>query len=277
MRLIIENDDERVAETAANYIKKRILDFAPTETRPFVLGLPTGSTPVQTYEKLVAMHKRGELSFEFVVSFNMDEYCDLPREHAESYWTFMHKHLFSHVDIKKENINMLDGNAEDLAKECNEYEAKIASVGGIELFLAGLGADGHIAFDEPGSSLSSRTRVKTLASSTIRDNSRFFGGDVSAVPKRALTVGVATVMDSREVVMLITGAHKALALSKCVEEGVSHMWTASALQLHPRAMVICDEDATLELRVKTVKYFKGIMETMQMTDSEAIPEGHCKV
>ena len=147
--------------------------------------------------------------------------------------------------------------------ECDAYEAHIASLGGIELFLGGIGPDGHIAFNEPGSSLTSRTRVKTLAYDTIIANSRFFGNDMAAVPKMALTVGVGTIMDAREVLVIISGASKARALYECIENGVSHMWTVSALQLHARACVVCDEDATLELKVKTVRYFKGIQETQE--------------
>lgn len=124
------------------------------------------------------------------------------------------------------------------------------------VFILGIGPDGHIAFNEPGSSLSSRTRVKTLAQDTLEANARFFGNDINKVPKQALTVGVGTVMDAKEVMILITGSHKAFALYKAIEEGINHMWTVSAFQQHPRTLVICDEDATLELRVKTVKYFK---------------------
>ncbi|OTF78573.1 glucosamine-6-phosphate isomerase 2-like protein, partial [Euroglyphus maynei] len=142
---------------------------------------------------------------------------------------------------------------------CEQFEKKILEHGGIELFVGGIGPDGHIAFNEPGSSLASRTRVKTLALDTIVANARFFQNDYSKVPGQALTVGVGTVMDSREVIILITGVHKALALSKAIEEGVNHMWTVSAFQLHPKTLFICDEDATQELRVKTVKYFKGLM------------------
>jgi len=137
----------------------------------------------------------------------------------------------------------------------------IEDLGGIELFLGGIGPDGHIAFNEPGSSLASRTRVKTLAYDTIVANSRFFGGDIAKVPTMALTVGVGTVMDAREVLILITGVSKALALHKCIEEGVSHMWTVSCLQQHPRACIVCDEDATLECKVKTIRYFKGLQDT----------------
>ena len=163
-----------------------------------------------------------------------------------------------HLDIKPENAHLLDGNAPDLVAECNRYEALIAQHGGIELFLGGIGPDGHIAFNEPGSSLTSRTRVKTLAYDTIVANSRFFDNDISKVPKMALTVGVGTVMDAREVLIIISGIGKAYALYKCIEEGVSHMWTVSAIQMHPRACVVCDDDATMELRVKTVKYFKEV-------------------
>ncbi|KAJ2325105.1 Glucosamine-6-phosphate isomerase (Glucosamine-6-phosphate deaminase) (GNPDA) (GlcN6P deaminase) [Coemansia sp. RSA 2673] len=188
----------------------------------------------------------------------MDEYVGLPRDHPESYHSFMWSHLFKHIDIPPENVNILNGNADDLQAECERYEAKILSYGGIELFMGGIGPDGHIAFNEPGSSLQSRTRVKTLAYETIIANARFFGGDVSKVPKLALTVGVGTVMDAREVVVIITGANKAIALAKCIEEGVNHMWTVSAIQTHPRSLVVCDDDATLELHVKTVRYFKSI-------------------
>jgi glucosamine-6-phosphate deaminase len=182
-----------------------------------------------------------------------DEYIGIPREHPESYHTFMYKHFFSHVNVHPKNIHILNGNAPDLEAECVAYEAAIKSHGGIDLFLGGIGPDGHIAFNEPGSSLASRTRVKTLAYDTIIANSRFFGNDLEKVPKMALTVGVQTVLEAREVVIIITGAHKALALQKCIEGGVNHMWTLSSLQLHPHPMIVVDEDATLELQVKTVK------------------------
>lgn len=165
----------------------------------------------------------------------------------------MYKHFFSHVNVHPRNIHILNGNAPDLEEECVAYEASIKAHGGIDLFLGGIGPDGHIAFNEPGSSLASRTRVKTLAYDTILANSRFFGNDLEKVPKMALTVGVQTVLEAREVVIIITGAHKALALQRCIEGGVNHMWTLSSLQLHPHPMIVVDEDATLELQVKTVK------------------------
>ncbi|OLY84469.1 Glucosamine-6-phosphate isomerase 1 [Smittium mucronatum] len=263
MRLIIRDDQESAAYYTANYIKKRILEFGPTSERPFVLGLPTGSSPIPVYKHLVQFYKNKELSFEHVITFNMDEYVGLPRDHPESYHTFMFSNFFKHIDIKPENINMLNGNCEELQNECQRYEDEIARVGGIELFLGGIGPDGHIAFNEPGSSMKSRTRVKTLAYETVLANARFFGGDVNKVPKLALTVGVATVTDAREVVIIIAGAHKAIALAKCIEEGVNHMWTVSAIQLHPSAMIVCDEDATLELHVKTVRYFKSIEQVQE--------------
>ncbi|KAG1468711.1 hypothetical protein G6F56_003677 [Rhizopus delemar] len=248
MRLIVREDYEEVTSYVANYVKERINQFNPSEQRPFVLGLPTGSSPVGVYKKLVEMHKTGDISFQHVVTFNMDEYVGIPRDHPESYHSFMWKHFFMHVDINPDNVHILNGNAPDLDEECKAFEMTIAQMGGVELFLGGIGPDGHIAFNEPGSSLTSRTRVKTLAYETIIANARFFDGDVSQVPKLALTVGVATVMDARE----------AIALANCIEGGVNHMWTVSAIQMHPKGMIVCDEDATLELHMKTVKYFKSI-------------------
>ncbi|KAJ3786331.1 glucosamine-6-phosphate isomerase [Lentinula aff. detonsa] len=256
--LIIRENAPSVGDYIANYICRRINDFDPTAEKPFVLGLPTGSSPIPTYKALIKLVKAGKLSFKHVVTFNMDEYVGLPQDHSESYHTFMFREFFSHVDIPPSQVHILNGNATDLIAECNSYEEKIKEYGGIELFLGGIGEDGHIAFNEPGSSLASRTRIKTLAYDTILANARFFNNDISAVPHMALTVGVATVLDSREIVVVVTGQRKALALSKAIEGGVNHLWTLSALQLHPWALVVADEDATAELRVKTVKYFKSI-------------------
>jgi len=268
MRLIVRDNADGACEYVARYIIRRINDFAPTPEQPFVLGLPTGSSPEAVYKYLVQAHKDGKISFKNVITFNMDEYVNLPEDHPESYHSFMYKHFFSHVDVQPQNVNLLDGNAPDLRAECATYEQKIRAAGGIDLFLGGVGPDGHIAFNEPGSSLASRTRVKTLAEDTIRANSRFFNHDVSQVPKRALTVGVQTVMEAREVVIIVTGPHKALALQKCVEGGVNHMWTLSALQMHPQSLIAVDEDATLELQVKTVKYFKSIEQVAAQEDGD---------
>lgn len=258
MRLVIHPDYDACSVWAAYHIAGRINEAQPTAQKPFVLGLPTGSTPLGTYRKLIELNKAGKVSFEHVVTFNMDEYVGLPADHPQSYHFFMWDNFFNHINIKKENVHILNGMAKDLAAECAAYEKAIADVGGIDLFLGGVGVDGHLAFNEPGSSLSSRTRVKSLTSDTIQVNSRFFGGDISQVPTTALTVGVGTVTDAREVLVLITGRNKMHALRHAVEEGISQMWTISALQLHPKAVIVCDEDATEELKVGTVKYFKDI-------------------
>ncbi len=258
MRIIIHENYSALSKWVAYYVAGRINSFKSTENKLFVLGLPTGSSPIGTYEHLVDLHEHGKVSFENVVTFNMDEYVNLPEDHPASYHYFMQHHLFSHIDIPPENVNILNGNAVDLEKECDEYERKIKELGGIRLFLGGIGADGHIAFNEPGSSLSSRTRVKTLNYDTKLENSRFFDNDISNVPGTALTVGVGTVMDSEEILIIVSGHKKARALQMAVEEGVSHMWTVSVLQLHKKSMIVCDEDATEELKVGTVKYFKDI-------------------
>ncbi|MBF1067245.1 MAG: glucosamine-6-phosphate deaminase [Porphyromonadaceae bacterium] len=258
MRLIIQPDYTGISQWAAEYVVSKINAAKPTAQKPFVLGLPTGSSPLGMYRALVAAHQAGRVSFEHVVTFNMDEYVGIPEEHPESYHTFMWKNFFQHIDIKKENVHILNGNASDLEAECKAYEAAIEAVGGIDLFLGGIGPDGHIAFNEPGSSLSSRTRIKTLTTDTIIANSRFFGGDVNQVPKTALTVGVATVMSAREVLILVNGHGKARALQQAVEGSINQMWTITALQLHPKGIIVCDEAACIELKVGTYNYFKDI-------------------
>ena len=258
MRVIIESDYEAASKWAANYVTMRINGFGPSQDMPFLLGLPTGSSPLGMYKELIELNKAGKVSFKNVVTFNMDEYVNIPKDHPESYHSFMWNNFFSHIDISEENVNILNGNAPDLEAECERYEDKIEELGGIELFVGGIGPDGHIAFNEPGSSLSSRTRVKTLTYDTIIANSRFFDGDLDKVPKTALTVGVGTVLDSEEVLIIVSGHNKALALKQVIEEGINHMWTVSALQTHPRGIIVCDDEATAELKVGTVKYFKDI-------------------
>jgi glucosamine-6-phosphate deaminase len=258
MRLIIQPDYGKLSQWAANYMVKKINAFAPSANQPVVLGLPTGSSPLGTYRELVRLYKEGQISFKHVVTFNMDEYVGIPQEHPESYHSFMWNNFFSHIDIPKENVNILNGNAPDLEVECRRYEDKIKSYGGIHLFLGGIGPDGHIAFNEPGSSLASRTRVKTLTTDTIIANSRFFDNDLAKVPKTALTVGVGTVLDAQEVLIIVNGHNKARALYHAVEGSVTQMWTISALQMHPKGIIVCDEDATAELKVGTYKYFKDI-------------------
>lgn len=258
MRLIPLESSKDVGLWSARHIVNRINAFKPTADRPFVLGLPTGSTPLNTYVRLIELHKAGEVSFKHVVTFNMDEYVGLEKHHPQSYHTFMHDNFFSHVDIQPENINLLNGNASDITAECKRYEDKIKSYGKIHLFMGGVGNDGHIAFNEPASSLSSRTRIKTLTEETRLANSRFFDNDINQVPKFALTIGVGTLMDAIEIMILVTGHKKAQALAAAVEGCVNHLWTVSALQLHPKAILVCDEPSTMELKIKTVKYFREL-------------------
>ena len=182
MRVIIENNAAEAGRWAAHYVAAQINAKAAACGEPFVLGLPTGSTPLGMYSELIALNKAGKVSFANVVTFNMDEYVGLPEEHPESYHSFMWNNFFSHIDIKRENVNILNGNAADLDAECASYEERIAAAGGIDLFIGGVGEDGHLAFNEPFSSLESRTRVKTLTEDTIIVNSRFFDNDVTKVP-----------------------------------------------------------------------------------------------
>ncbi len=258
MRLVIQPDYENLARWTASYIARKIELFKPTAEKPFVLGLPTGSSPLGVYSELISLYKLGKVSFKNVVTFNMDEYVGLAPDHPQSYHFFMWENLFSHVDIKRENVNILNGMAEDIKAECQRYEDKITAMGGIDLFLGGIGIDGHIAFNEPGSSLTGRTRDKELNLDTRIANSRFFGNDIDRVPRLALTVGVGTIMDAREVLIIVNGHNKARALQHVVEGAISQMWTASAIQMHRRAMVVCDEASTYELKVGTFKHFLDI-------------------
>jgi glucosamine-6-phosphate deaminase len=258
MRVIIQPSYDLLSKWAANYVAKRINEFGPKESRPFILGCPTGSSPLGMYRELIKLYEDGKVSFRNVVTFNMDEYVGIPEEHPESYHSFMWNNFFSHIDIRKENVNILNGNASDLEAECARYEEKIRNYGGINLFLGGIGPDGHIAFNEPGSSLTSRTRKKELTTDTIIANSRFFDNDINQVPKTALTVGVGTVMDAKEVLIVVNGHNKARALQHAIEEPISHMWTVSALQMHQHGIIVCDEAACDELKVGTFNYFKDI-------------------
>lgn len=253
MKVIIQENYDKMCQWAAEHIISAI--NAHKGDKPFVMGLPTGSSPVGVYKKLAAANKAGRVSFKNVVTFNMDEYVGLSHEHEQSYWKFMHDNLFDHIDIPAENVNILNGMADDLEAECARYEAKIASYGGIDLFLGGIGVDGHLAFNEPFTSLNSRTGVRDLTSDTIIVNSRFFDFDITKVPTKALSVGVGTVTDAREVLILINGHNKARALANSVEGGISQKWTCSALQLHNNATIACDEAACGELTVDTYKYF----------------------
>lgn len=258
MRLIIKPDYREMSSFAADLIINRIILANPTQEKPFVLGLPTGSTPIGMYECLVKAYKEGRVSFKNVVTFNMDEYVGIPEDHPESYHSFMSRNLFSHIDCPTSNINILNGNAPDLEAECRRYEEKIDSYGGIDLFIGGIGSDGHIAFNEPYSSFKSKTRIKTLTQDTRLANARFFENNPQLVPDKALTVGIATVLNAKEVLILANGHGKARALKEAVEGAISQAWPISALQTHPHGFIVCDDAATYELKVGTYRYFKDI-------------------
>ena len=258
MNVIIRDNQHEASLWAARHIADAIRAKAARTAEPFVLGLATGSTPIETYAELIRMYKAGELSFRNVVTFNMDEYVGLPVEHPESYHSFMDKYLFNHIDIPRENIHLLDGNAPDLKAECEAYEAAIVAAGGIDLFLGGVGEDGHLAFNEPFSSLKSRTRVMDLTYDTLLVNSRFFEGDINKVPKQAMSVGVATVLSAAEVLILAIGHKKARAIAQAVEGPLTHVVTLSALQDHPCGTIVVDDLAAGELKVNTYRYFKQI-------------------
>lgn len=257
MNLIITENYDAMSAKAAAIVAEAINKFKPSEGHPrFVLGLPTGGTPIGMYKALIDLNRAGKVSFKNVITFNMDEYVALDVNHPESYHSFMFRNFFDHIDIDRNNIHILDGNAPDISKECADYEKAIAAAGGIDLFVGGIGPDGHIAFNEPASSLTSRTRQVALTMDTIIANSRFFDNDINKVPKSAVTVGVGTVCDARAVLILVNGHNKARALHHAIEGGISQMWPISALQLHPDATIIADEDACDELKVSTYRYFR---------------------
>ena len=259
MRVIIENNYQDISKWVSLYIKDKINNAKYT---PFVLGLPTGSTPLQVYKNLIEYYKNGELSFKNVITFNMDEYVGLSPDNRQSYHYFMVNNFFNHIDIPKENINLLNGMAEDIELECDKYEKNIQKHG-IDLFLCGIGSDGHIAFNEPGSSFSSTTRIKTLSEETIIDNYRFFN-TIEEVPTQALTVGIKTIMSAKEIIIMASGIKKAKAIRECIEGCISNQWTCTMSQHHPKCIVICDKKATMELKMKTYKYYKNLQKVIDL-------------
>lgn len=232
----------------AEYIISSIKSFNPTPERPFVLGLPTGSTPEPVYAHLVRAYQNGEISFKNVVTFNMDEYVGLDPENNQSYHYFMNHHFFNHVDIPRENINILDGQAQDIEKECADYERKIKEIGGIHLFMGGIGPNGHIAFNEVGSSANSVTRKIALAESTIKANSRFFSSP-EEVPRYALSVGISTVLSAREVIILAFGQAKANAVRQSLKGEISSNCPGSFMRLHDRAMFVLDNASATDYKM----------------------------
>lgn len=245
MQVIVKNSYEEMCLWAAEHIAEAINGHK--ENRPFILGLPTGSTPLGVYKKLIEFNKEGKVSFKNVVTFNMDEYVGLPESHPESYHSFMFNNFFNYIDIPRENINILNGNASDIAAECDRYEKKLASYGYADLFMGGIGVDGHVAFNEPGSPLDSRTRQMPLEMETRVVNSRFFDNDPNKVPATALTIGVGTFLDSKEVMILANGENKAEAVFQSVKGKVSEQWTCSATQTHKKATFVCDTKAASKL------------------------------
>ncbi len=255
MRLVIKRDYAELSQYVARYVAQSINSFVPTTQKQFVLGLPTGSTPLGAYQHLVLLYKEGKVSFRDVVTFNMDEYCELESSHPQSYHTFMWENFFGHVDIAAHNVHIPDGCAPNIEEQCSEYESLLSSWGGATLFLGGLGVDGHLAFNEPFSSFGSRTREVQLTQETREVNSRFFGGDLHSVPSSAITIGLGTLMDSKEVLILVSGAAKAEALARGVEGPMTHLCPLSVLQMHPSATIVCDRDAASVLSKGTIEHF----------------------
>lgn len=258
MRVIIKDNFTDCSSWVAGYIAYRIKKAKPSAKKPFVLGLPTGSTPLGVYKELIKLYQNKKVSFEHVVTFNMDEYIGLGPDDKNSYHHFMFENFFNYININPKNIHILNGLTKDYAAECENYEAAIKAYGGIDLMLGGVGSDGHIAFNEPFSSLSSRTRIKTLAPTTIKDNSRFFDNDINKVPTQALTIGVGTIMDAKEVIIMASGYNKAEAVRQAIEGSINHKWTITALQMHQSGIIVCDNNAAKKLDSSTIEYFKSI-------------------
>jgi len=244
MEVIIQPDYQHMSKTAAQIVVE-VLNTKPNA----VLGMATGSTPLGLYQELVRLHREEDLDFSRVTTFNLDEYVGLPVNHQQSYHYFMHEHFFQHVNIPRHNINIPSGTTSNYPAFCQWYEQRIAECGGIDLQILGIGSDGHIAFNEPGSSLSSRTRLKTLSKQTIDDNARFFERR-EMVPVYAITMGVGTILDARRLVLIASGKAKAKAIARAVEGPVTSMITASAIQLHRLATVIVDEEAASGLAMR---------------------------
>ncbi len=242
MRVVILPNAEAVAEFAAEEIASAVRHNPAS-----VLGLATGGTPVGAYRRLIEIRKQSELSFKSVVTFNLDEYLGLAPTHPASYRCFMNENFFQHLDIPLAHTHIPLGDCDDIDAECLAYESKIREAGGIDLQLLGIGTDGHIGFNEPGSSLASRTRVKTLTSQTRRDNSRFFES-LDEVPTSAITVGIKTILESRSILLLATGTGKADAIRATIEGPICSDVPASALQMHALTTIVVDEAAASELQ-----------------------------
>ena len=238
MKIIRTKDYADMSRKAANIISAQVI-MKPN----CVLGLATGGTPVGTYEKLVERYNEGDLDFSEVTSVNLDEYRGLPKEHPESYWSFMHRNLFDHVNIDPAHINLPDGTNMDAEAECKRYDAVIRSVGGVDLQLLGIGPNGHIGFNEPGEAFELETHCVDLTTATIEANKRFFDGNEDLVPKQAYTMGIKTIMQARKVLVVANGKAKAQAVKDAVTGPVTPACPGSILQLHPDCILVADEEA----------------------------------
>jgi glucosamine-6-phosphate deaminase len=248
MEVVIGQSAAFLAGIVADEIQ-RLLSVGRADGSAPVLGLATGSSPLAVYEELVARHERGELSFAEARAFLLDEYVGLPAGHPQGYRAVIERELVSRVDFGPDAVRGPDGGAHDLPGACAAYEAAMTAAGGVDLQILGIGTDGHVAFNEPGSSLASRTRVKTLTEQTRVDNARFFDGDIEAVPRHVLTQGLGTIMGARHLVLVATGRAKAEAVHHLVEGPVSAMWPATVLQHHPHVTVLLDEAAAGRLQL----------------------------
>jgi glucosamine-6-phosphate deaminase len=253
MEVIIRPDANTASALAAELVSKAL-----RANPALVLGLATGRTMERLYAVLAEMHRTGRLDFARCRTFNLDEYIGLPQDHPQSYRRYMEEHLFGKVNIPRDRTHLPNGMAPDLAEESARYERLIGEAGGIDLQLLGLGEAGHIGFNEPLSALLSRTREKALTPTTRRQNAALFGGRVQAVPNRAITMGVGTILESKRCLLLVTGAAKSRILAQAVEGPITSMITASALQLHPRCTIIVDEAAARHLKGK--KHYRWIFE-----------------
>ncbi len=244
MEVKISPTYEALSKQAAEFVAE-LLNAKPNA----VLGLATGSSPVGLYRELVRMHKDEGLDFSQVTTFNLDEYVGLPAQHPQSYHYFMYENLFKHINVPKEHVHIPSGTTKNYRAFCQWYENRIKECGGIDMQVLGIGSDGHIAFNEPTSSLASRTRLKTLARQTIEDNARFFD-HAEEVPIYAITMGVGTILEARHLLLVANGENKADAVAKMIEGPVTSMITASALQLHPHAKVFIDDAAASKLTMR---------------------------
>ena len=251
MDVVFVEDYEAMSRRAAEIVAGQIRQKPDS-----VLGLATGSTPLGLYRLLCRWYAAGRLDFSAVTTFNLDEYIGLSPTHPQSYHAFMQEHLFSKVNLCPARCFLPDGMAGDVLAEAGRYDARIEAAGGIDLQVLGIGSDGHIAFNEPGSSLASRTRIVSLTPQTIKDNARFFK-KAADVPKQALSMGVGTILEAKRIVLLAFGANKAGAVKGMVEGGVSQFCTASALQMHPDAWVFCDAAAAAKLKLKKYYAWRG--------------------